>query len=120
MKYLIFFAFIFNSFIAFSQYKKINNKTWEGTASFYSNSFNGRRTASGEVFSNSKLSAANNFLKLGTKVKVTNISNGKSVVLKINDRMNARNKRLIDLSKKAANDLGFQHAGLCKVKIEKY
>jgi len=62
--------------------------------------------------------AANNFLPLGTWVRVTNLFNGKSIEVKINDRMNPRMTRLIDLSRGAANELGFINAGLAQVKME--
>ncbi len=117
-KYALVIFIIFCNCVCYGQYKKINNTTWQGTASYYSNSFNGKKTASGAIFSNAKLSAANNFLKLGTKVKITNLKNGKCVVVTINDRMNARNKRLLDVSKKTATELGFGTSGLCKVEME--
>lgn len=98
--------------------KKVGEKSWEGVASYYHNKFNGRLTANGEIFSNKKLTAANNFLPLGTWVRVTNLSNRKSVVVKINDRMNKRNKRLIDMSHESAKRLGYIHDGLAKVRIE--
>ncbi len=92
--------------------------SWTGIASYYHNKFNGRKTASGAIFSNQKFTAANNFLKLGTQVRVTNLKNGKEVLVVINDRLHARNKRLIDLSQAAAKELGFLGKGLCKVRIE--
>ena len=95
-----------------------DQSVWEGIASYYHAKFNGRKTASGEKFSNEALTAANNFLKFGTRVRVTNLKNGKTVDVVINDRMNARNKRLIDLSATAARALGFFGRGLCRVKIE--
>ncbi|MEZ5046103.1 MAG: septal ring lytic transglycosylase RlpA family protein [Chitinophagaceae bacterium] len=104
--------------ILFSQYKKIKKNTWTGTASYYSNKFNGRKTANGEIFSNDKLTCANNFLKLGTYIKVTNTKNNLSVVVKVNDRMNKKNKRLVDLSQRAAKELKFFKHGLGQVKIE--
>ncbi|HET9056592.1 MAG TPA: septal ring lytic transglycosylase RlpA family protein [Chitinophagaceae bacterium] len=89
-----------------------------GTASFYSNKFNGRKTASGEIFSQQKMTAAHNSLPLGTYVKVTNLRNKRSVIVKINDRLHARNKRLLDLTTAAARRLGFVKAGLARVKLE--
>jgi rare lipoprotein A len=103
---------------AFIPIKKVASNRWKGIASYYHNKFNGRKTSSGEIFSNSKLTAANNFLKLGTLVKVTNIENGLSVFVKINDRMHKTNKRLIDLSYAAAKHLGFTKKGLAIVEIE--
>ena len=89
-----------------------------GMASFYSNKFNGRKTANGEIFSNQKLTAAHNTLPLGTYVRVTNLRNGRTVTVKINDRLHHRNKRIIDLSRSAATKLGFIKSGLTRVKIE--
>jgi rare lipoprotein A len=97
---------------------KPKTKVQYGIASFYSNKFNGRKTANGEIFSQQKLTAAHNSLPLGTYVRVTNLRNKKSVVVKINDRLHARNKRLIDLTKLAAQKLGFVKSGLTRVKIE--
>lgn len=89
-----------------------------GMASYYSNKFNGRKTANGEIFNNLKLTAAHNTLPLGTYVRVTNLRNGRTVVVKINDRLHRRNKRVIDLSRAAASKLGFIKSGLTRVKIE--
>lgn len=94
------------------------SKIQYGLASFYSNKFNGRKTSSGEIFSQQKLTAAHNTLALGTYVRVTNLRNGKTVVVKINDRLHHRNKRVIDLSRAAATKLGFVKSGLTRVKIE--
>ena len=89
-----------------------------GVASFYADKFNGRKTASGQIFSQDKLTCACNVLPLGTWVKVTNMSNGKSVKLLVNDRLHPRMRRLVDLSKCAAKKLGFISSGLVKVKLE--
>ncbi|HLD52803.1 MAG TPA: septal ring lytic transglycosylase RlpA family protein [Sediminibacterium sp.] len=92
-----------------------------GTASYYSGRFEGIKTASGEKFSNKAYTGASNSLKLGTWVKVTNIRNGKWVVVKINDRMHPRMKkkgRVIDLTRAAAQKLQFLNKGLAKVKLE--
>ena len=89
-----------------------------GIASFYAEKFNGRKTANGEIYSSGKLSAACNVLPLGTWVKVTNIKNSKSVVLRINDRLHPKNPRLLDLSRMAARQLSYTGAGLTRVKVE--
>ncbi len=100
--------------------KKASAKTkiQYGMASFYSNKFNGRKTANGEIFNNQKLTAAHNTLPLGIYVRVTNLRNGRTVIVKINDRLHHRNKRIIDLSRAAATKLGFIKSGLTRVKIE--
>lgn len=92
-----------------------NNK---GTASYYHDKFEGRRTANGEVFSQDKFTAASNRHKLGTYLKVTNLSNNKVVYVKINDRLAATNKRILDLAEVAAEELNYIDQGLAKVKVE--
>ena len=89
-----------------------------GTASYYADKFNGRKTANGEVFDNSAMTAAHNTLPLGSYVKVTNLRNGRSVIVRITDRLHHRNKRIIDLSKNAARQLGFLARGLAKVEVK--
>lgn len=91
-----------------------------GIGSYYGKQFHGRYTSSGERFDMYKLTAAHKTLPLGTYVVVTNLSNGKSVVLKINDRMPKSNHREIDLSYAAAKELNYITAGLAKVQIEIY
>lgn len=91
-----------------------------GLASFYANKFNGRRTSSGEIFSQSKLTCACNMLPLGTWIKVTNVRNGKWVKVKVNDRLHPKMRRIADLSKAAAVKLGFVAHGLARVKVEVY
>jgi len=93
-------------------------KVHYGTASFYANKFEGRQTANGEIFSQKKLSGASNILPLNQWVRVTNLHNNLSVVLRINDRMYKNNKRLIDLSRAAAKKLKFTGYGLAHVKVE--
>ena len=90
----------------------------EGVANFYSDKYQGKKLASGEHYDKSKLTASHKTLAYGTKVKVTNLDNGKSVVLTINDRMKKSNPAVIDVSRKAAEDLGFVKAGKAKVKLE--
>lgn len=89
-----------------------------GQASFYAAKFQGRRTASGQLFDHAALTAACNTLPLGTWVKVTNLKNGKTVVVRTNDRLHVKTGRLIDLTRAAATRLGFVKAGLTRVKIE--
>ena len=89
-----------------------------GTASFYANSFNGKKTANGEIYSHKKMTAACNVLPLGTWIRVTNLRNGKSVVVKINDRLHSRMKRIVDLSKEAADKLKYIKSGLTRVRVE--
>lgn len=89
-----------------------------GTASFYANKFDGRKTANGEIFSQQKFTAACNLLPLGTWIRVTNLRNGRAVIVKINDRLHPRMKRIVDLSRTAAQQLNYLRSGLTKVKVE--
>ncbi len=89
-----------------------------GKACYYANKFNGKKTSSGEVFSQENLTAAHKTLKLGTLVKVTNVANDSTVVVKINDRLSKSSPYVIDLTLKAANRLNFVKNGFAKVKIE--
>lgn len=88
-------------------------------ASYYADKFNGRKTASGEKFSNSKYTAAHRKIAFGTKVKVTNLANKKSVVVEINDRGPFSPGREIDLSKKAFMEISDnKNHGALRVSIE--
>jgi len=90
----------------------------EGVANFYSDKFQGKKMASGEIYDKDKLTASHKKLPLGTKVKVTNLENQKSVVVTINDRMAASNPAVIDVTRRAAEELGFVKSGKTKVKLE--
>ena len=98
--------------------KKTSNRILYGTASFYSNSFQGKKTANGETYDQKKMTAACNVLPLGTWIRVTNLSNKKSVLVKTNDRLHTKMKRIVDLSRAAATKLGYINAGLTRVKVE--
>jgi len=90
----------------------------EGRAVHYSNWFQGKPTASREIFDQEALTAAHKSLPFGTQVKLTNLSNQKTVILKINDRMASSNHNLIDVSAKAARELDFVTAGWARVNLE--
>lgn len=90
-----------------------------GVASWYGRQFHGRKTASGEVFDMNALTAAHRTLPLNCYVRVTNEKNGKSVIVKINDRGPFHGNRVLDLSYGAAKKLGIVDAGSAKVKIER-
>ncbi|MBS1599876.1 MAG: septal ring lytic transglycosylase RlpA family protein [Bacteroidetes bacterium] len=122
-------ACIIVSSLSFSQHKRssthskspknnTNTNIHYGTASYYANKFEGRKTATGEIFSQKKMTAASNILSLNTYVQVTNLHNKKTAVVKITDRMHPKNKRLIDLSRAAAKKLGYTSRGLTRVKVE--
>ena len=89
-----------------------------GTASWYGEQFDGKETASGEPFDMYDLTAAHPTLPLGTRVKVTNLHNSKSVVVLVNDRGPVVEGRIIDLSFAAAQVLGFQDKGLQRVRLD--
>ncbi len=89
-----------------------------GLASWYGPHFAGRLTSDGEVFDPSKLTAAHRTLPFGTLVKVTNLVNGKSVVVRINDRGPFKPNRIIDLSRAAAAAIGMMRMGVAKVRLE--
>lgn len=95
-----------------------SNLIEKGTASYYGKSFDGRTTASGEIFRNDSLTAAHKTLKFGTIVKVTNLKNDSIVIVKINDRLPKSSTRVIDLSMSAARKLDFIKAGLTPVTLE--
>ena len=89
-----------------------------GTAKFYNDKFQGKKTASGEPYDKAALTAAHKKLAYGTKVKVTNVANDKSVVVTINDRLSKGSSAVIDVSRQAAEELGFAKSGKAKVKLE--
>jgi len=91
-----------------------------GTASWYGEQFQGKQTASGEPFDMRDFTAAHPSLPLGTLVKVTNVSNGKAVVVRINDRGPVVEGRIIDVSYTAAQALGFKERGVQTVRLELY
>ena len=102
------------------QIESIKNhpKTQIGIASYYGKKFHKKRTANGEIFNMYKVSAAHKSYPLGTKVRVTNLKNGKSIKLVINDRGPFVKGRIIDLSYKAARKLDFVNQGTTKVRID--
>jgi rare lipoprotein A (peptidoglycan hydrolase) len=97
---------------------KSKKKTLRGTASWYGPEFDGKKTASGEIFDQEKLTAAHKTLPLGSKAIVTNLKNGNSVEVEINDRGPYVGRRVIDVSYAAAKELGLLESGLAPVQIE--
>jgi rare lipoprotein A len=93
-------------------------QTIAGSASWYGPGFHGRQTANGERFDQNKLTAAHKTLPFGTKVRVTNRRNGKSVVVRINDRGPYHGNRVIDLSKGAAQAVGLTRSGVVPVSLQ--
>lgn len=101
-----------------SKPKHLSKPYQVGTASWYGEYFQGRETASGEPYDMYDLTAAHPTLPLGSYVRVTNLRNGRSVVLKINDRGPVVDGRIIDVSYNAARVLGFKSRGLQKVRLD--
>lgn len=109
-----------------AQQKKVPNKTTikakgkveKGEASYYADKFHGRPTASGEKYNKKAFTAAHKTLPFGTKVRVTNLNNNKSVDVIINDRGPFKASRIIDLSRAAAEKIGLINDGVAKVTVE--
>ncbi|HWJ88027.1 MAG TPA: septal ring lytic transglycosylase RlpA family protein [Pelagibacterium sp.] len=93
-------------------------QTLSGTASWYGGKFHGRKTANGETYNQHALTAAHRHLPFGTEVVVTNQNNGRSVVVRINDRGPFTGGRIIDLSRQAASQIGMINSGTAKVTVE--
>jgi rare lipoprotein A len=89
-----------------------------GIASYYHDSLHGNKTASGQIYDKRKMSAAHKRLPLGTKVKVTDTKTGRSIVVRVNDRGPFIKGRIIDLSRRAARELGIIRRGITPVKVE--
>ena len=111
-------AIIDTSIVSLKEKSDSSKKILYGQASFYSDKFIGKKTANGEIFSQEKYTAACNLLPLGTWIRVTNLKNGKSVIVKTNDRLHPRMKRLVDLSRAAAKKINYINSGIAKVKVE--
>jgi len=92
--------------------------TYSGRASWYGSQFHGRKTASGERFNMNAMTAAHRSLPFGTRVRVTNKRNGRSVVVRINDRGPFSGGRILDVSKAAANRLGLIATGTAPVTLQ--
>jgi rare lipoprotein A len=113
MKYATLAVLFFTTITTF-----VHGQTQTGKASFYADKFEGGPTASGEKYKHSKKTGAHKTLPFGTKVRVTNLENNKSVEVVINDRGPYVDGRIIDLSKSAAEELEFINKGIADVKLE--
>jgi rare lipoprotein A len=116
-KFIALFTLLFSPLFLVAQ-EGVSLFIQEGTASFYAPKFQGRRTASGELFHLDSLTAAHKLLPFGTVLRVTNQKNGKTVVVRVNDRLPNNSKRVIDLSYLAAQEVDMIREGLVQVKIE--
>lgn len=92
--------------------------TQTGMISFYADQFHGKKTASGAIFNKNALTAAHRNLAFGTRLKVTNLGNGKSVTVTVNDRGPFAHGRILDLSEAAAREIGMIGKGTVKARIE--
>ena len=97
---------------------KSSSRLLFGQASYYANMFVGRKTATGEIFSQDQMTAACNVLPLGTWIKITNLRNDKSIVVRTNDRLHVKTRRIVDLTRAGASKLGYIGSGLTRVKVE--
>jgi rare lipoprotein A len=102
--------------VAFSSCGKFITET--GKASYYGNEFNGKKTANGQPFNKNALTAAHKTLPFGTVVTVTNLTNNKTVTVTINDRGPYAKGRIIDLSEKAAANIGMLDQGVAPVQLK--
>jgi len=92
--------------------------TLEGIASYYANDFHGKQTSNGEIFDMNALTAAHRTFPFGTKVRVTNLENNKTVVVRINDRGPFKEERMMDLSMGAAIEIDLIRTGTARVRLE--
>lgn len=119
------FLLIISACSSTKRFSSVNNSVYNnlgkveiGEASFYADDFNGKKTSSGEIYNMNDFTAAHPTFPFNTIVRVTNLSNNKSVKVRINDRMPDFKGRLIDLSYAAAKNIGMINSGVQKVKIE--
>jgi rare lipoprotein A len=96
---------------------RIAGRGEEGVASWYGRPYHGRRTASGETYDMHELTAAHPTLPFGSRVRLVNLDNGRTVVVRINDRGPFRKGRIIDVSRAAARKLGMVEAGVARVRL---
>jgi rare lipoprotein A len=113
---LLYPVLLLASITTFSSCGKFITET--GKASYYGDDFNGKKTANGQTFDKNALSAAHKTLPFGTVVKVTNLSNGKTVTVTINDRGPYAKGRIIDLSEKAAANIDMINQGVAQVTLK--
>ncbi len=117
-RYTFLLALIFLQFNLHAQNKPIAKQ--KGKASYYADTFEGRKTANGEIFRQNKFTAAHKSLPFGTWVKVVNLDNKKAVIVRINDRGPFVKGRIIDLSKAAAKEIGNTNKGVFSVFVQVY
>lgn len=118
MRKILYFSLIVILFLA-ALPTLLNAQTYQqkGEASYYADKFHGRKTASGEIYNKADFTAAHRTLPFGTKIKVINLENGKSVIVRINDRGPFKHGRIIDLSRAAAEKIDLIRLGVTQVEI---
>lgn len=109
---LIFSFFLPLSSLSFERYIQYGNASW------YGRKFHGKKTASGERFNKQNFTGAHKLLPFGTIIRVTNLRNGKDVYVRINDRGPFVSGRIVDISRAAAEAIGFRKRGVAKVRVE--
>ncbi len=109
---------LFVAFIVIGLRQGFSQSEETGLASFYNDKFEGRLTSSGAVYRKNKMTAAHRTLSFNTRIRVTNLANGRSVIVTVNDRGPYVKGRIVDLSKSAAVKLDFIDQGITKVKLE--
>ncbi|WP_294248258.1 septal ring lytic transglycosylase RlpA family protein [uncultured Chryseobacterium sp.] len=117
-RYILLLIMIISAFGIYSFKNNTAEAAKTSYASYYHNKFNGKKTASGEIFDNKKFTAANRSLPFGTNIKVTNLKNGKEVIVKINDRGPYHSSRALDMSKAAFDEIGTPGSGTIPVEYE--
>lgn len=117
-RYILLLIMIISAFGIYSFKNNTAEAAKTSYASYYHNKFNGKKTASGEIFDNKKFTAANRSLPFGTNIKVTNLKNGKEVIVKINDRGPYHSSRALDMSKAAFDEIGAPGSGTIPVEYE--
>lgn len=110
--FLVAGLFIFSGFIYHAALEK-------GKASYYSSKFEGKKTSSGEIFRQDSLTAAHKTLPFGTRIKVTNLKNDSTVILRVNDRLSKNSGHCVDVTLRAAKKLNFVRDGITSVTLEK-
>lgn len=118
LNYVFSFIFFLLLTLNFPAYSSGTGKTQTGTASWYGTKYHGRKSSNGEVYNKNKMTAAHPSLPFGTQVKVTNLANNQSVVLRITDRGPFSRSRIIDVSEAAARQLDMIRSGTAKVSME--
>ena len=101
-----------------NDFPKLRGEIWYGTASWYGKKFHGKKTSNGEKYNKNDLTAAHRYLPFNTKVKVTNLQNKKSIVVRINDRGPFVEDRIIDLSEEAAERIDLRNKGISYIKLQ--